>query len=367
MEQIEHSELIMEQPEYTFDLPALFTDYPMIREPLIRLLDRHTQYVLRFVVKCKELRGMKRMKFVRAQIKNYTLNMIKWENSYKCITKLIDAYGTARDDQLDIIRWLAEEADGIDIQTALAGAARGGSKRIIAYLLGRGAVVTTKTILHAIEGGSTDMLAHLAEQFNGPTSFKITPVAMSKAIEVKNVELAEWLLQHECAFGLKELGEAAALDRRLYTKMRRALKGHTYYRILEAHIRANNTEFAKWAIDRLEPQERIDLRYGMFKTTNRQTARWIQREGLKVDKYGTWKRLLEEGDVSAISKMRITIGRIVGPAHIYAALYRHEAVTQWLLTNAPECKFDESVYLGLMAKGSPTVSKKADKTYQGPS
>jgi hypothetical protein len=345
-------ELTMEQSEYTFDLPALFTDYPMIREPLIRLLDRHTQYVLRFVVKCKELAGMKRKQFLEAQIAAHALNMLKWENSYRLMTTMIDQHKVAMDGRLDVLQWLVE-INHADIQGALAGAAQGSNEPIIAYLLERGAVITVKIMLCAIESNNIQTVKSLAKRFGGATHFTSTAIVVAKALETKNVEITEWLVRRGCTFGLKELCDASQLNRRLYAYMRKRLDGHTHHNMIEANIRVGNTEFVEWILGRLNYDELSSIKsHGRYKTVSLPVAQWMQTKSLKIDRYGSWKLLIKQGaDVSTLNAMRGILVPVIKSAHVYAAKYKRDHITQWLLANVPNCAFNEQTYVRLMEKG----------------
>jgi hypothetical protein len=295
---------------------------------------------------------MKRKKFLQMQIAKYDLKILEWENTYRRMTFMMDSSKIAEEGRLNVIRWLVERAGGTDMQSALAGAALGGRREIAEYLIERGAVVTTKTIMCALSGVDGKVSKWLSTLHEGPLEFVINHITLTLALKRRHAWVAELLVDRGHNFGLRELHFANTLDRRLYTKMRRLLKGHSHHKILERMLRSGDVEEASWLLKKFSADEAREIKmFGKYKTSDLNALRWMRKNNINADHRGSWKLAIKRGDTNVISEVRVLLGSAYKWAHVYAALYCQPRVTSWLVKYAPECVFDEKLYLKLMKKG----------------
>jgi hypothetical protein len=193
--------------QYSFDLAFLFSLYP-VKQSLLANLPRSSHYTLRFVLRCKGLKGMRREYFVQTAAENGWTSIVAWEQNARGasdVTEHLWLSDAAGNGHLELVKWLLDNKKGDphkQEQWALKSALECNQEHIVNYLLAERHVRPgIFTLRNAATSGSIRLVRNLLLYFNpcvGPLDLKDDPGLIAEALKNGHAKLARWLIRRGC-------------------------------------------------------------------------------------------------------------------------------------------------------------------------
>jgi hypothetical protein len=363
--------------QYSFDLAFLFSLYP-VEQSLLANLPRSSQYTLRFVLRCKGLKGMRREYFVQTAADNGWSSIIKWEDKYGSVAEHLPISVAARAGYIELVKWLLDNKryQKYEIMFAMKAALESGQEHIVQYLLTKRQVAPNAfTLRHAAKSGNIQLIRNLLLTY-GPDSsqpildLKHGPEILSRALKYKHVELARWLIRRGCFANEKAFYYAGKCgDWEIIGMLKRY--GRIHHRTFDGALKSGDVAFVEYVYaDIYEPGEQKQLykcsyladhshnfalpldkaAYGKRVAGHLAVINWLVDKGLQLDFALCVRQAMRVGDVLALERLselcNIT-SHIDTHAHAFAAKYKHDHITEWLLANTT-CAINEHTYYELL-------------------